>query len=102
MNDVSMPSLIGWKTEPVVLEHTWDDVVLYALGIGARAEQLRFLYENAPGGLQVFPSWAVVPEKRLTRDLEAKLDHTRMLHGEQLIRQFRPIPPSGKLTGHSR
>ena len=98
MTDVSMPSLMSWKTDPIVLEHTWDDVVLYALGVGARAEQLSYLYENAPGGLQVLPSWAVVPEKRLTRDLEAQLDHTRMLHGEQLIRQHRPIPPSGKLT----
>ena len=98
MNDVSMPSLMSWKTDPVVLEHTWEDVVLYALGVGTRAEQLRFLYENAPGGLQVLPSWAVVPEKRLSSALEAQLDHTRMLHGEQLVRQHRPIPPSGKLV----
>jgi acyl dehydratase len=98
MNDVSMPSLIGWKTEPVVIEYGWEDVVLYNLGVGARAEQLGFLYENAPGGLRVLPSYAVVPEKRVTRELESKLDHTRMLHGEQLVRQFRPIPASGKLT----
>jgi acyl dehydratase len=98
MNDVSLPSLIGWKTDPVVLEHSWQDVVLYALGVGARPEQLGFLYENAPGGLAVLPSFCVVPEKRVTREIEMKLDHTRMLHGEQLIRQFRPLPPAGRLT----
>jgi hypothetical protein len=36
--------------------YSWKEVVLYALGIGAQVNELPFLYENTPGGLQVFPS----------------------------------------------
>jgi len=45
-------SVIGKKTDPVVFKYTWKDVVLYALGVGASADELSFVYENAPGGLK--------------------------------------------------
>ena len=46
-------SVIGKKTEPIEFEYTWRDVVLYALGVGATADELPLVYENAPGGLKV-------------------------------------------------
>ena len=51
---------IDWKTvsrEPreFVFSYTWKEVILYALGIGAQTDELPFIYEDAPGGLQVFP-----------------------------------------------
>ena len=56
---------LDWSTvdrEPMTYEYqyTWKDVVLYALGIGARIDELSFIYENIPGGLKVFPSFAVM------------------------------------------
>ncbi len=45
-------SVIGTKTEPIVFEYTWQDVVLYNIGVGAGAKDLAFVYENAPGGLK--------------------------------------------------
>ncbi len=90
-------SVIGKKTEPVVFEYTWRDVVLYALGVGATAEELSLVYENAPGGLTVLPSFCVVPAVRAFPKLGPDIEWSRMLHGEQTIRLSRPISPEGKL-----
>jgi hypothetical protein len=56
--------VIGKMTEARVFEYSWRDVVLYALGVGATAEELSLVYENAPGGLKVLPSFCVVPTVR--------------------------------------
>ncbi|MFX1366070.1 MAG: hypothetical protein ACFFCE_18255 [Promethearchaeota archaeon] len=53
-------SIIGKKTEERVFNYTWKDVVLYALGIGTKINELQFLYEGFPGGLKVFPSFACI------------------------------------------
>ena len=41
-------NVIGKRTEPRIFEYTWRDVVLYALGVGATADELPLVYENAP------------------------------------------------------
>jgi acyl dehydratase len=91
-------SIIGKKTEPVVFEYTWRDVVLYALGVGATAEELSLVYENAPGGLKVLPSFCVVPAMRAFPKCGDDIEWSLMLHGEQTIRLYHPIPPEGKLV----
>jgi acyl dehydratase len=90
-------SVIGIKTESIVFEYTWRDVVLYALGVGATAEELSLVYENAPGGLKVLPSFCVVPAMRAFPYCGEDIEWSLMLHGEQTIRLSRPIPPEGKL-----
>jgi acyl dehydratase len=90
-------SVIGKKTEPRVFEYTWKDVVLYALGVGATAEELSLVYESAPGGLKVLPSFCVVPAMRAFPSCGDDIEWSLMLHGEQNIRLFGPIPPQGKL-----
>ena len=90
-------NVIGKKTEPVVFEYTWRDVVLYALGVGATAEELSLVYENAPGGLKVLPSFCVVPAMRAFPKCGDDIEWSLMLHGEQTMRLSRPIPPEGKL-----
>ena len=57
-------SVIAKKTAPCVFEYTWKDVALYALGVGATAKELSYVYENAAGGLKVLPSFCVVPAIR--------------------------------------
>ena len=90
-------NVIGKKTEPVVFEYTWRDVVLYALGVGATAEELSLVYENAPGGLKVLPSFCVVPAMRAFPKCGDDIEWSLMLHGEQTIRLYHPIPSEGKL-----
>jgi acyl dehydratase len=97
--------LIGKKYGPVSFEYTWKDVVLYALSIGAQTEELPFIYENAKGGLRVFPSFSVVMGidlliEEFLKDLKADL--SRFIHGEQAMRLYRPIPPEGKVLIEGR
>ena len=91
-------SLIGKKSEPVVFEYTWKDVALYALGVGASSGELPFVYEGAPGGIKVLPSFCVVPAYKAFPDLGSDIEWSLMLHGEQSIRLSRPVPPEGKLV----
>ena len=92
-------NLIGKKYGPIPFEYTWKNVVLYAIGIGAQAEELPFVYENAKGGLKVFPSFSVVMGsplfKELFKDMK-NVDLSRFIHGEQTIKLYHPIPPKGK------
>ena len=90
-------SVIGKKTEPIEFEYTWRDVVVYALGVGATADELPLVYENAPGGLKVLPSFCVVPAVRAFPYFGEDIEWSLMLHGEHTIRLSRPIPPEGKL-----
>lgn len=88
---------------PYDFEYTDRDVILYALGVGAGADELSFLFEGDPD-FQVLPTFAVVPGTRALFDAvgELQADLRRLLHGEQAIRWYAPIPTSGvlKTTWH--
>ncbi len=88
-------SAIGKSTEPFEFKYTWKDVVLYALGIGAKKEELDHLYEAR--GPKVYPTFAMVP---MLPALGAALELTggsleSILHGAETIRMHAPFPPSG-------
>ena len=79
--------------------------MLYALGVGGRpAEDLDFIYEGR--GPKVLPTYAVIPGGAalggLMRTVDMRLE--MLLHGEQSIELFRPLPPeasvevSGRIT----
>ncbi len=90
-------SVIGTKTEPIVFEYTWKDVVLYNIGVGAGEKDLAFIYENVPGGLKVLPSFCVVPAMKAFPHLGDNLEWSLMLHGEQMIRLSQPFAPQGRI-----
>ena len=90
---------IGKRSEHRVIEYGWKDVVLYALGIGAQADELQFLYENVAGGLKVFPSFGVLMAPGQTAVLaELNLDPPRNIHGEHRLRLHGLFPPEGKIS----
>jgi acyl dehydratase len=90
------PSLVGLRTDPRVLEYDSRTVILYALGIGAKREELDYLYEGR--GPTVFPTFAVVPAYAPVLELLGKTggDLATLVHGAQTITALEPIPPSGK------
>jgi acyl dehydratase len=91
-------SAVGHRTEPFTFEYDWKTVVLYALGVGAKREELDYLYEER--GPRLLPSFAVVPAYPALEPLvrRANADMTKVVHGTQSIRLHRPIPSSGRLV----
>ena len=99
-------SLIG--KELLATEHSWNatETLLYALGVGAGAEnpvsELAFTTENSHRTpQQVLPTFAVLISGRG----QVKLGDFRLqqvLHGEQGIRLFGTLPPSGRVRTTSR
>jgi acyl dehydratase len=90
-------SVIGKKNDPVEFEYTWKDVVLYALSVGATAQESSLVFENASGGLKVLPSFCVIPSLKAFPYV-GDVDWPLFLHGEQSIHLYKPLPPEGKIV----
>lgn len=91
-------SLVGQSGEASTFEYGWKDIVLYALGIGAKEDELDYLFEGR--GPKTYPSFAVVPVFQPMFALLAKTggDHAMVVHGAQKVRMHKPIAPEGKLV----
>jgi len=50
--------VVGKKFAQRTYDYTWRDVILYALGVGAKADELDYLWEK---NLNVIPTFGVVP-----------------------------------------
>jgi acyl dehydratase len=92
-------STVGTTTAPYAHSYSWRDQAVYALGIGAKRDELDHLYENVGGGMKVYPTYAVVPAFEPVVELigAAKADMAMIVHGGQTIVAHRPLPPSAKL-----
>ncbi len=100
--DTLSKDLVGTKFEPVQISWTEKDTMLYALGVGCKpADELAFLYEGK--GPLVLPSYAVIPGMRALGNIRqaVKLKLQRLLHGEQGIELYRPLPANAEITLHS-
>lgn len=90
--------VIGKKFPEVLFKYNWKDVVLYALGIGAKIDELQFLYENFTDKLKVFPSYAcIVAGAALQLQKLGKIDFSHFVHGEQSIKIYKHFSPSGEI-----
>lgn len=88
---------VGKVFGPATVEYDRDDVILYALAIGAEPDELDFVYEK---DLKVLPTFAVIPvrDKRLNSTDALNLDYTKLLHGENRVEIFKPLPAQARLT----
>ncbi len=94
--------LVGMTFKPQTFSWDSKDVMLYALGVGAKPEgELEFIYEGK--GPKVLPTYAVIPGMfsmgGLIENVEMNL--AMLLHGEQAITLHRELPPEAnvKVTG---
>jgi acyl dehydratase len=90
--------LVGKASPPATYRYTAKDAILYALGVGARADELDYLFEK--NGPRVLPTFAVIPSFQSLVEITSNLGvpPETLLHGEQRIRLHRPLPPAGELS----
>jgi acyl dehydratase len=94
---------VGKVSEPVERSWTEKDVILYALGVGAGADdptgdELAFTTENSDGvSLAVLPTFPVVLGGGGGIDL-GTFDPAMLVHGEQEIELHGPLPAAGTVT----
>lgn len=92
----------NWPIPDSVQSYTEKDTILYALGVGAATrnppEDPQFVFEKR---LQALPTMAVVMAGGgfWIADPATGIDVTRLLHGEQSLRLYKPLPPAGTLLG---
>jgi acyl dehydratase len=90
-------SIVGKPSDVSRFTYTSKDAILYALGVGAKKDELDFLYEGR--GPKVIPSFAVVPTFPVMLAALAKTggDLAMVVHGAQRFRVHKPFAPSGEL-----
>lgn len=93
-------STVGWKSEPTAYRYGWQQLALYALGIGAQASELDYLYEGR--GPKSFPTFAVVPAiaHAFACMKHASIPLASVVHGGQAVRALGELPAEGVLRTH--
>jgi acyl dehydratase len=92
------PQSLGYETPPIEFDYTWRDTVMYALGVGASAdEELDFLYEGR--GPKVLPTFCTIPTFAAFDALVDQIgcDRVGMVHHSQQMDLFKPLGPSARL-----
>ncbi len=97
------PKLVGKELPALEYSYTQKDVMLYALGVGAGTEpdELKFVFES---DLVVLPTYGVIPPFGALFSIVGMegmdFNLAMLLHGEQYLEIFQPIPVEGTITSY--
>ena len=94
------PDAVGTQGEPFVVSWNSKDCLLYAVGIGAGADDLAFSTENSTNVTQqVYPTFPVI----VTRDPGSPMRNigtfnpAMLVHGQQAVTLHRSVPVEGSV-----
>lgn len=106
------PDAVGTTSEPTEASWTSKDALLYALGVGANADdpldprELKFTTENSKGiEQQVLPTFPVVIPAGAGGNLFTAIGEfnwAMLVHAEQAVELHKPIPVEGSVTAGGR
>ncbi|MEM7097498.1 MAG: MaoC/PaaZ C-terminal domain-containing protein [Pseudomonadota bacterium] len=93
------PEAVGAKGTPSKRSWTSKDALLYAVGVGAGTDELQYTTENTKDVTQqVLPTFAVIIGGGGSPwDKVGSYNPALMVHGEQGIELFAPIPAEGEI-----
>ena len=97
------PDSVGYQTPPVSFAYDWRDTALYALGVGATAdEELDYLYEGR--GPKVLPTFCTIPTFAAFDGLVDRIgcDRSGMVHYSQDVTLFKPLKPDDRFVIQGR
>lgn len=92
-------ALVGTELAPATFRWTDTDVILYALGVGARPpDELKLLDEHR--GPATLPTFALIANWHAVKDLRATLalGAFPIVHSAQSLQLDRPVVPSGEVN----
>ncbi|MGB3053064.1 MAG: MaoC/PaaZ C-terminal domain-containing protein [Polyangiales bacterium] len=92
------PESLGYEAPPIEFNYSWRDTVLYALGVGASADdELDYLYEDR--GPKVLPTFCTIPTFAVFDALVDRVgcDRRGMVHHSQQMDLLAPLRPNGQL-----
>ncbi|MCB9600302.1 MAG: SDR family NAD(P)-dependent oxidoreductase [Sandaracinus sp.] len=111
---IDVDEALGYRFESAKSSYDERDLALYALGVGAAkepsGEELKLVYEMSRDGFVALPTYGVIPAINWMLDMGKrgvtapgiKYGIDRVLHGEQMTKLERPLPPKAKLRHEAR
>jgi acyl dehydratase len=95
-------ALIGREAQPRWFEYGPREVALYALSVGAGPRDTSFIWDGAPNGMRVLPSFCLVAMSAVGPQFNDLIHRYQKVEAGEAIRIHRPLEPAGRVLVRAR